>query len=121
MVAQRLARCICPECKQDDPEVTTEGLEEAGLSSEEAAGCTPVKGAGCDNCAETGFKGRIAVYEVMVMTDTLRDYVLNGASAAEIKQEAIRGGLSTLRRSALNKVLESQTTISEVYRVSSAD
>ncbi len=94
----------------------------AGLSSAaEAASCTPIKGAGCSACAETGFKGRVAVYEVMVMTDTLKEYVLNGASAAEIKQEAIRGGLATLRRSSLNKVLEGVTTMSEVYRVSSVD
>jgi type IV pilus assembly protein PilB len=121
IVAQRLARRICPECKEEDSEVPSEKLEKAGMSPEEAAGCTPVKGAGCDNCAETGFKGRVAVYEVMVMVDTLRDYVLNGASAAEIKQEAIRGGMSTLRRSSLNKVLEGVTTLNEVYRVSTAD
>jgi type IV pilus assembly protein PilB len=55
------------------------------------------------------------------MSDTLREYVLNGASAAEIKQEAIRGGLSTLRKSALQKVVEQTTTISEVIRVSTRD
>ncbi len=101
--------------------MTNEKLEEAGLSAEEISRCTPVKGAGCDACADTGFRGRVAVYEVMVMTDTLKEYVLNGASAAEIKQEAIRAGLATLRRSSLNKVLEGTTTVSEVYRVSSAD
>ena len=121
VVAQRLLRCVCADCTIEDSEVTREKLEESGLSPEEAARCSPVKGEGCGNCAETGFRGRIAVYEVMVMTDTLKEYVLNGASAAEIKQEAIRGGLATLRRSALNKVLEGVTTISEVYRVSSSD
>ena len=121
VVAQRLGRRICGECKEPDPEITKEELEESGLSSDEAAGLDPVKGAGCSNCANTGFKGRVAIYEVMVMTDTLRDFVLNGASAAEIKQEAIRGGLSTLRRSSLNKLLEGTTTLSEVYRVSAAD
>ncbi len=120
VVAQRLARRICAECKVEDPEVTKEKLQEAGMSAEEA-NCTPYKGSGCDNCAETGFRGRVAVYEVMVMTDTLKEYVLNGASAAEIKQEAIRGGLATLRRSILNKVIEGTTTIEEVYRVSTSD
>jgi type IV pilus assembly protein PilB len=105
----------------EDPEISKEKLVDTGMSSEEAAGCTPYKGSGCDNCADTGFRGRVAVYEVMVMTDTLKEYVLNGASAAEIKQEAIRGGLSTLRRSILNKVLEGTTTIEEVYRVSTSD
>ena len=121
VVAQRLARTICPECKEEDPESNTEKLEESGLSSAEAAEATAFKGAGCDNCADTGFKGRIAVYETMVMTDTLREFVLNGASAAEIKQEAMRGGMKTLRRSVLNKVVEGVTTLNEVFRVSASD
>ena len=120
-VAQRLARRICAECKEEDANLPSEKLEQAGMSAEEAAGCTPVKGAGCDNCADTGFKGRVAVYEVMVMGETLRDYVLNGASAAEIKQEAIRCGMTTLRRSSLNKVLEGVTMLDEVYRISTKD
>ena len=80
-----------------------------------------MKGAGCGNCSETGFKGRIAVYEVMVATETLKEFVLNGASSTEIKREAIRGGMSTLRRSVLNKVLEGTTTLAEVFRVSAKD
>ena len=80
-----------------------------------------MKGAGCGNCSETGFKGRIAVYEVMVASETLKEFVLNGASSTEIKREAIRGGMSTLRRSVLNKVLEGTTTLAEVFRVSAKD
>ena len=119
--AQRLARCVCSDCREDDPEVTVEKLEEAGMTAEEAGRCAPVRGAGCESCAHTGFKGRLAVYEVMVMTDTLREFVLNGASAAEIKQEAMRGGMSSLRRSGLNKVLDGVTTLSEIYRISGMD
>jgi type IV pilus assembly protein PilB len=78
-------------------------------------------GKGCGVCSETGYKGRVALYEVMVMTDTLKEFVLNGASAAEIKREAIRGGYATLRRSALNKLLQGVTTLEEVYRNSAAD
>ncbi|HXK24654.1 MAG TPA: type IV-A pilus assembly ATPase PilB [Myxococcota bacterium] len=121
IVAQRLARRICPECKQDDPTITKEELEHSGMTAEEAKKCRPVKGAGCGNCSETGFKGRIAVYEVMVATETLKEFVLNGASSTEIKREAIRGGMSTLRRSVLNKVLEGTTTLAEVFRVSAKD
>ncbi|MBW2426712.1 MAG: type IV-A pilus assembly ATPase PilB [Deltaproteobacteria bacterium] len=121
IVAQRLARRICPECVGDDPEVTSEQLLDAGLSEEEAKSYKPVKGMGCGNCSDTGFKGRVALYEVMVMTDQLKEFVLNGASSAEIKREAIRGGMVTLRRSALNKLLEKTTTLSEVFRVSAAD
>ncbi|MEX2209115.1 MAG: type IV-A pilus assembly ATPase PilB [Myxococcota bacterium] len=121
IVAQRLARRVCPDCKQDDPTVSKEDLEQAGLTPAEAAKCRPVKGSGCQNCSETGFKGRIAVYEVMVLRETLKEFVLNGASSTEIKREAMRGGMNTLRRSSLNKVLEGGTTLSEVFRVSARD
>ncbi len=121
IVAQRLARRICTGCVQDDPEVTKEDLLSAGLKEAELSGFQPKKGAGCGNCSDTGFKGRVAVYEVMVMTDELKEFVLNGASTAEIKREAIRGGMITLRRSVLNMMLKGVTTLSEVYRVSTSD
>ena len=121
VVAQRLARRVCAECKQEDPEAGSEKLEEAGMNSAEAGSCTAVIGAGCGVCANTGFKGRVAIYEVMIMSETLKEFVLNGASATEIKQEAVRSGMSSLRRSVLNKVMDGTTTLSEVYRVSSAD
>jgi len=121
IVAQRLARRICTECVADDPEVETQQLVDAGLSEEEIKSFTPKKGQGCGNCSDTGFKGRVAIYEVMVMTEQLKEFVLNGASGTEIKREAIRGGMVTLRRSALNMMLEGVTTISEVFRVSTSD
>ncbi len=121
VIAQRLARKICEDCVEEDPEVTQAALEHAGMTSEEAARCEPHKGTGCGNCSDTGFRGRIAVYEVMVLSDTLREFVLNGASAAEIKREAIRTGMSSLRRTSLNKVLEGTTTLGEVLRISTAD
>ena len=121
IVAQRLARRICAECVADDPEVDMEQVSSAGLTDEEIKGYKALKGQGCGSCSDTGFRGRVAIYEVMVMTDSLKEFVLNGASGAEIKREAIRGGMVTLRRSALNMMLEGITTISEVYRVSAAD
>jgi type IV pilus assembly protein PilB len=121
IVAQRLARKVCEECKEPHREVTTEELVSVGLSEEQARSATPVKGAGCSTCSDTGFKGRIAIYEVMELTEELKEFVLNGASAVELKREAIRGGMLTLRKSALNKLLEGTTTLSEVYRVSTAD
>ena len=121
IVAQRLGRRICTECVADDPEVETQQLLDAGLSEEEVQSFTATKGQGCSVCADTGFKGRVAIYEVMVMTDQLKEFVLNGASGAEIKREAIRGGMVTLRRSALNMMLQGVTTISEVFRVSTSD
>ena len=121
IVAQRLARRVCPECVEPDPEVAVSELVDAGLSEEEAARARPVRGAGCGLCSETGYKGRVAIYEVMEISEELKEFVLNGASAVELKREAIRGGMSTLRRSALNKFMEGVTTLAEVYRVSSAD
>jgi type IV pilus assembly protein PilB len=121
IVAQRLARRICEQCKEPDPEVAVEELVDAGMSEDEAKGIAPVRGAGCSNCSDTGFKGRIACYEVMVMTEELKEYVLNGASSTEIKREAIRGGMVTLRRSALNMMHGQSITLSEVFRVSTSD
>jgi type IV pilus assembly protein PilB len=121
IVAQRLARRICSECKIPDPEVTLEDLVKAGMSEDEAKGIKPHTGGGCSICSDTGFKGRIAVYEVMIMTEELKEFVLNGASATEIKREAIRGGMVTLRRSALNMMHGENITLSEVFRVSTSD
>ncbi len=121
IVAQRLARRICAECKEPDPEVSKDALLHAGLAPEEIGTFTPMKGRGCANCNETGFKGRVAVYEVMELVDELKEFVLNGASAIELKREAIRLGFMTLRRSVLNKLKEGVTTLSEVHRTSSAD
>jgi type IV pilus assembly protein PilB len=121
IVAQRLARRICTECVEDDLDVDMEQVNAAGLSDDEVKSFRAKKGQGCGNCSNTGFKGRVAIYEVMVMTDSLKEFVLNGASGTEIKREAIRGGMVTLRRSALSMMMEGVTTISEVYRVSSAD
>jgi type IV pilus assembly protein PilB len=121
IVAQRLARRVCGQCKELDPDVSAEDLVAAGMSEDEVKPVKPVKGAGCSNCSDTGFKGRVAVYEVMELTEEIKDFVLNGASTVEIKREAIRGGMMTLRRSALNMLKKDITTLSEVFRVSSAD
>ncbi|MEE2672345.1 MAG: type IV-A pilus assembly ATPase PilB [Myxococcota bacterium] len=121
IVAQRLARRVCEDCKEPDPEVSTDELVRAGMSPADAKAVSPVKGAGCANCASTGFKGRVAVYEVMELTEEIKDFVLNGASTVEIKREAIRSGMTTLRQSALNMLKNQATTLSEVFRVSAAD
>jgi type IV pilus assembly protein PilB len=121
IVAQRLARVVCEECKENDPKVDTAELVEAGMSEEDAAKVVPVKGQGCRICSETGYKGRMAVYEVMPLKEELKEFVLNGASALELKREAMRLGMQSLRQSALKKLGEGVTTLSEVLRVSSAD
>ena len=121
IVAQRLARRICENCKETDPEVTREALVEAGLTDEVARDVAPVKGKGCGTCSDTGYKGRLAVYEVMELKEELKEFVLNGASALELKREAIRLGMKTLRQSSLSKVVEGITTLNEVLRISASD
>ena len=121
ILAQRLARRVCEECRQRDAECTRQALIDAGCSEEDAGKAAIFRGAGCRTCSDTGYKGRVALYEVMELTEALKEFVLNGASAMELKREAIRGGMRTLRRSALNKMLEGTTTLSEVLRVSAAD
>ena len=121
ILAQRLARKVCEDCKQPDSDVTKEALVDAGMGADEAASVVTVKGKGCRTCSETGFKGRIAVYEIMEINEELKEFVLNGASSIELKREAIRLGMTTLRRSALNKLREGITTLGEVLRVSAAD
>jgi type IV pilus assembly protein PilB len=121
IVAQRLARRICEECKEKDPEIEIAALIEAGMAEEAAANVVPVKGQGCRNCSDTGFRGRMAVYEVMPMHEELKEFVLNGASALDLKREAIRLGMQSLRQSAFGKLSEGITTLGEVLRVSAAD
>jgi type IV pilus assembly protein PilB len=121
IVAQRLARRICEECREPDAETRVEDLVRAGMEESKAEDVTPYRGRGCRNCSETGFKGRIALYEVMPIGEELKEFVLNGASAAELKREAIRLGMLTLRQSALHKLAEGVTNMNEVFRVSAAD
>ena len=91
------------------------------MSPEEAKNIEVHQGKGCRACNDTGFKGRVALYEIMPMNDDLKDLVLQGVSSVELKREAIRLGMKTLRQSALTKLGEGTTTISEVLRCSAAD
>jgi len=121
ILAQRLARRNCKDCTAEDDQTTVQALIDGGMSPTEAQECKPKRGHGCKTCGNSGYKGRVALYEVMVMHDALKDLVLQGASTSELKAEAIRLGMSTLRRSGLNKVREGVTTLEEVLRVTAAD
>ncbi|NRA08120.1 MAG: type IV-A pilus assembly ATPase PilB [Myxococcales bacterium] len=121
IVAQRLARRVCEDCKQAEEEIHADELIAAGMDASRAAETVAMKGKGCRSCSETGFRGRVALYEVMEMKDELKEFVLNGASALELKREAMRLGMTSLRQSALNKLHEGITTLGEVLRVSAAD
>ncbi|MEZ4753016.1 MAG: type IV-A pilus assembly ATPase PilB [Bdellovibrionota bacterium] len=116
IVAQRLARKICMKCKKD-LEINPEVLVDIGIPPEEAKHIKISHGEGCDDCAGTGYKGRIALYEVLPMTEEIKEFVLNGATSAEIKREAVRLGMSTLRKSGLEQLKNGVTTIEEILRV----
>ncbi len=120
IVAQRLARRVCSECSEEI-QINPEILVDIGVPAAEAKLVKSRQGKGCAKCSGTGYKGRIALYEVMPMTEELREFVQNGASTAEIKRAAIRQGMMTLRASALVRLKEGVTTVEEVLRVTAAD
>ena len=113
--AQRLVRRVCVNCKIDD-DVPPPALEQIGFTSDLAATVKPKKGSGCEKCNKTGYKGRVGLYEVMEITDELRELILVGASALELRRKAIEEGMITLRGSGLRKITEGVTTIEEVLR-----
>ena len=118
--AQRLIRKICAACKQPIPTPKDE-LRSLGAKDEEIETAKCAKGVGCQVCGGSGYKGRIAVYEVMTMTEALKELVLQGASATEIKAEAIRGGMRTLRMAGVTKICQGTTSVDEVGRITAAD
>jgi len=113
--AQRLIRRICKDCKKDHP-TPVEVLEEIGFSPEEARKLKTYKGKGCPSCNDTGYKGRIGLYEVMEITDEIRELILIGASALELRKKSIEDGMVSLRESGLHKIRNGVTTIEEVLR-----
>ena len=115
IAAQRLARMICEYCKQPI-QVSPQMLLNLGVLPDEISGFVCYKGTGCGRCSNTGYKGRIALYEVMPIRDEIRELILQGASAMEIKREAMRLGMKTLRQTALTKLREGTTTVEEVLR-----
>jgi len=120
VVAQRLARKICVECREP-AEKHDEALHAMGMSEEMIADATVYHGRGCNACNNSGYRGRIALYEVMPFSDALKELVLQGASAAEIKAEMIRQGVRTLRMAGIQKILEGVTTAEEVLRTTVED
>ena len=120
ILAQRLARKICGDCKEPD-EMAPEVLVEAGMTQKEAETSTMMKGEGCRICNDTGYKGRVALYEVMPMGDELKECVLQGYSSIELKREAIRLGMITLRQAGLKKMRDGVTTLEEIVRVTRSD
>jgi type IV pilus assembly protein PilB len=113
--AQRLVRRLCKHCVEKNP-LPAAALQQAGFSPEDAKSVVPNRGKGCEKCNNTGFKGRVGLYEVMEVTEELRELILVGASALELRRKAVEGGMITLRQSGLQKVKEGVTTVDEVVR-----
>ena len=120
VLAQRLARRICGECKEP-AEKHPEALKKLGMTDEQIASGTVQQGRGCSACGNTGYKGRVALYECMPFVDELKELVLQGASAAEIKSEMIRQDVKTLRMAGILKILEGVTTPEEILRTTVDD
>jgi type IV pilus assembly protein PilB len=113
--AQRLVRRICAECREEVP-LPPQAKIEAGFTPEESRTAKMFKGRGCSACNSTGYKGRTGLYEVMEVDDEIRELILIGASAVELKKKAMERGMLTLRRSGLVKISQGLTTLEEVAR-----
>ena len=118
--AQRLARKLCKDCREPI-EVPAQVLIDLGVPPDQVPGFTVMRGKGCGTCNNTGYKGRIGLYEIMFFNDELSEFILNGASTLELKREAVRQGMKTLRMSGLDKLREGMTSIEELVRCTAAD
>ena len=117
VLAQRLVRVNCAKCKQPFTPSPAQ-LELAGITPEQAAGATFMKGVGCSHCGKSGYRGRIGIYELMQMTSKVRELSFQGASTLEIRKAAVRQGMTTLYDDGILKTLQGITTLEEVFRVS---
>ncbi|MGI6137743.1 MAG: GspE/PulE family protein [Candidatus Hydrogenedentales bacterium] len=118
-VAQRLVRRICSQCAVEyEPDMKLVAAE-FGISDAEIAGVKFQRGEGCEACRHTGYRGRIAIYEMMTFTDKIKQMTVDRATAVEIKQEALRQGMKTLRRSGWQRVANGESTPEEVLRLTS--
>jgi len=113
--AQRLVRRICTHCAED-METPPQMLITVGFAPDEVKTLRIKRGRGCERCNNTGYKGRIGLFEVLLFTDEIRDMILSGASSIELKRKAIEEGMISLRMSGLQKIREGSTTLEEVLR-----
>jgi len=120
ILAQRLVRKICENCRVE-VKVNQKALIDAGVPEDKAPHFKLFKGEGCEQCSDIGYRGRMALYEVMPATEEIKEMILRGASAIELKRESIRCGMKTLRNAGLSKADEGLTTLEEVLRVTAKD
>jgi len=120
ITAQRLGRRVCAQCKEPY-DVPKEALIDAGVPESEVDSIICHKGKGCPVCNDTGYKGRVGIYQVMPMFEEIRELILAGANTAEIKRESMRLGVKSMRQSALTKLQEGALSLEEVLRVTISD
>jgi type IV pilus assembly protein PilB len=120
ILAQRLCRRVCQNCKEPE-KVPVQALIDVGFTEEEAKEVVPYKGRGCDLCGGTGYKGRVALYEVMPISAGIKELILEGATATEIKKCMLDDGCKSLRKSGLTKIAQGVSSIEEVLRVTFGD
>ena len=120
IASQRLVRKVCTSCREEE-DIPAAALVKIGFSEEDAKAIKCYRGKGCPTCNGSGYKGRIALYEVMPLKDEIKELVLEGASADEIKRTAVKLGMKTLRISGLNKIKEGITSVEEVMRATFGD
>jgi type IV pilus assembly protein PilB len=113
--AQRLVRRICKECKEQI-QMPAQALVDVGFTLEEAPQLKLFKGRGCTTCNNTGYRGRVGLYEVMEVSEEIRELILSGASAMELRRKAIEEGMISLRESGLYKIRDGVTSVEEVVR-----
>ena len=121
IIAQRLMRKICPCCKVEDESVTRKQLITIGVPIKYVDRIKCFKGKGCSRCYGTGVDGRVAIYEILIMNNDLKNLIISNASTNEIKEAAIKSGMKTLRQSAIKKMVNGLTTVSEIIRVTDPD
>ena len=120
IIAQRLVRTICPKCKEGFTP-SEEQLMELELRPEDVRGRQFYRGRGCDNCNGSGYRGRMGLFEILVMDDELREMVMNQASTAAVRVECRKKGMRTLREAGLAAIYNGQSTIDEVVRETLSD
>jgi type IV pilus assembly protein PilB len=116
ILAQRLVRVVCSKCKQPFTPPDRD-LEAAGITPEQAATATFMKGAGCNHCGGGGYRGRLGIFELMTMSSKVRELAFQGASTQRLREEAVKQGMTTLYYDGLRKVMDGTTTIEELFRV----
>ncbi len=116
VLAQRLVRLLCPTCKRPF-KPSAEDLRESGLRPEDVSGQAFYMNVGCDACNHTGYRGRTAIHELLDMSDAIREMIIERRPGSEIRRQAEKEGLSSLRESAVKKVFAGQTTLHEINRV----